>query len=200
MVTQIVTTADIKAFLNIPTTDTSFDTQLGLFVDAASQMIVNRIGPVAGSPTYDEWYDGGSPSIVLRHTPVQSITSITESYGSSAVYTLTAQVLDSGSVGGAYGYSGDLSRGLLTRRVSGIATHFAAGLQNVHVVYVAGYATVPADIEQAAKLLIQHMWATQRGGSKRPGQGNDDIYVGLSFTWPRRVEEILSAYYIPGIA
>ena len=195
---QIVTVAEMKTFLNIPTTTS--DASISSFIDAASQMIVNRIGPVAGSPTYDETYDGGAAQIVLRHTPIQSVTSVTESYGAQAVYTLTAQVVDSGSASGAYGYSVDLDHGLLTRRVSGVATRFARGLRNIHVVYVAGYATTPADIKHATMLLLAHMWATQRGAQRLPGQGDDLYMPGLSFTWPRRVEEILANYYIPGIA
>ena len=199
MVTQIVTVAEVKTFLNI--TVSTFDTQVSDFIDAASQMIVNRVGDIAGSPTRDEWYDGGAAQILLRHTPIQSITSITESFGSSVVYTLTPQVLDSGTATGAWGYSVDLTTGLLTRRVSGIATRFAVGVQNIHVVYVAGYATVPADIKQATKLMLQHMWVTQRGGSKRPGQGGDDEWTPAHLqAFPPRVEQILANYYVPGIA
>jgi hypothetical protein len=197
MVAQIVTLAETKTFLNITTT--AFDVQVGTFIDAASEMIVRRIGPVAGSPTYDEWYSGGAAQILLRHSPVQSVTSVTESFGPIA-YTLTPQVLDAGAIG-AYGYSLDVPAGLLTRRVSGIAAPFASGVQNVHVVYVAGYATPPADLVLACKLLLQHMWVTQRGGSKRPGQGGDDEWTPDQLrAFPPRVEQIMANHYVPGIA
>lgn len=198
MVAQIVTLQQAKDFLNITTT--TFDSELGGFIDAASQMITNRIGPVSGSPTYDEWYDGGRPQIVLRHTPVQSVTSITESYGAATSYTLTPVTLDSGSVAGSFAYTVDLSAGIITRRAAGVAMPFAPGVQNIHVVYTAGYATVPADLVQATNLLISHMWTTQRGGSKRPGTGGDDWNPSHLESWPPRVEEILENYFIPGIA
>jgi uncharacterized phiE125 gp8 family phage protein len=198
-VTPIVSLQDTKSFLNM--TQSTADAELSDFIDAASQMIVNRIGPVLGLVTYDEWYDGGGHKIALRHTPVLSITSITESWGSSAVYTLNAITLDGGSgTFDNYSYTVDLGAGILVRRVSGSATRFARGIQNVHIVYVGGYANVPADLKQAAQLLVKHMWETQRGGSKRPGQGGEDWQAGQGDAWPARVEEILANYYLPGIA
>lgn len=196
---DLVTLADAKAFLNI--TSTNQDTELGSFITSASDMITNRVGPVAGSPTFDEWYDGGSTRIVLRHTPVQSITSITESYGSTTYYTLTAQALDGGGGTSAYGYTVDLTHGIVTRRAAGIAVPFAAGQQNVHVVYVGGYSSTPAELQLATNLLIQHMWATQRGGAKRPGLGGNDGPPPSEWDgFPPRVEEILANFYTPGIA
>jgi uncharacterized phiE125 gp8 family phage protein len=189
----IITTTEAKDFLNI--TSSALDAELSLFINAASQVIVNRIGPVSGSPTVSEWHDGGSPRIVLRQqTPIQSVTSVTESYG-TVTYTLTAVVLDQSPAVTAYGYSVDLDRGLIIRRASGVAVPFAAGTSNVHVTYVAGYATVPEDIKHAAKLLLKHMWDTQRAG--RPGAGPEPT---AAYTLPRRVEEILAPHIIPGIA
>ena len=200
-VTDIVAVPDVKDFLNI--TSSTFDGRLALFLSTASTMIQNRIGPVAGSPAYDVWYDGGETQILLRHTPVQSITAINESYGGSLAFALTEQIVDlPSSAGGLYGYSLNKSSGVLTRRVSGVAVPFAWGTLNIHITYVGGYAVAPADLQLATLLLVQHMWAVERGGSKRPGQGGDDTAGGGkdSDAWPQRVEEILENYYIPGIA
>jgi hypothetical protein len=69
------------------------------------------------------------------------------------------------------------------------------------VQYVAGYLTAPPELQLAAKLLVQHMMATQRGGSKRPGMGGDDSGPATDFdAFPSRVEEILANFYTPGIA
>lgn len=192
----IITTQEAKDFLNI--TVTTFDSELALFVQAASQMITNRIGVVTGSPTVDEWHDGGSDRIVLRNQgPIASVTSVTETYG-SVTRTLTQVTIDSGSAGDAYSYSVDLNRGLLVRRASGVAVAFAAGVRNVHVTYVAGYATTPEDIKQAAKVLVKHLWQTQRGGPKASNGTMPD--GATAYTFPHRVEEILSPYIVPGIA
>lgn len=195
--TPIVTVTQAKVQLNI-TTET-FDSKLTDFVAAASQMIVNRIGPVAGSPTVDEWHDGGSTDILLYDEgPVQSITSVTESLG-SVVYTLQQITLDSGSVTTPFGFTVDLDLGLLVRRAAGVAIPFAEGEANIHITFVAGYVTTPPDITQATLLLIQHMWETQRGVVGRPGSGPMEM-SGTAYTFPNRVMEILSPYIVPGIA
>lgn len=193
--TPIVTVTQAKNQLNI--TDESYDSKLTDFVAAASQMIVNRIGPVAGSPTVDEWHDGGSTDILLYDEgPVQSITSVTESMG-SVVYTLTQITLDSGSVTTPFGYTVDLDLGLLVRRAAGVAIPFAAGEANIHITFVAGYSATPPDITQATLLLVQHMWETQRGPNRSGGTGSIDQ---VAFSMPNRVMEILAPYIVPGIA
>lgn len=197
---DLTTLSDAKAFLNI--TNAASDQAVQQFLTSASDMIQNRVGPVGGSPTFNEWYDGGSTKIVLRHTPVQSVTKITEAWGVTAIYTLNASVLDGSATDtGPWGYSVDLSAGIITRRAAGFAVPFARGVQNVNVQYVAGYTTVPAELVLATKLLVQHMWATQRGGSKRPGLGGDDSGPASDFdAFPSRVEEILANFYNAGIA
>lgn len=195
---DVVTIDEAKQFLNI--TVTTFDTELASFITAASQMWINRVGPV-GSAAFDEWYDGGVPQIALRHVPIQSVTSVVESYGSTVHYTLTEQVLDGSVSMDAWGYTIDTTTGMLTRRATGVAVPFAPGRRNVHVQYSAGYTAVPEDIKHAVFLLIMHFWQTQRGGSKRPGQGGtDDWRPDFAFTWPSRVEEIAASYRLPGIA
>lgn len=195
--TPIVTVTQAKAQLGI--TDATFDGQLTDFVATASQMIVNQIGPVAGSPTVSEWHDGGSPEIVIyEESPIQSVTSVTESMG-SVVYTLTQITLDSGSVTTPFGFTVDLDAGLLVRRAAGVAIPFADGDKNIHITYVAGYTTTPPDIIQATLLLVQHLWETQRGPLTR-GRGASDLNAGTSYSMPNRVMEILSPYTIPGIA
>lgn len=196
---DIISLTDAKTFLNIA--GTQYDDELPGFITAASDMIASRIGPVAGSPKYDEWYDGGSTQIVLRHSPVQSITSVTESYGGTVTFTLTQVVLDAGVAMGAYGYSFDAATGLLTRRASGGTIPFPAGTMNIHVKYTAGFASVPSELQTAASLLVKHLWETRRGGSKRPGLGgNDEGSLRDEGDFPARVEEILANFYIPGIA
>jgi hypothetical protein len=100
-----------------------------------------------------------------------------------------------------YGYTLDKVDGLLIRRAAGQTIRFAAGRMNVHVQYTAGYAVVPAELKLAGLLLLQHLWATQRGGARRPGLGGDDSGGPSDYdAFPSRVEEILANYYTPGIA
>jgi hypothetical protein len=194
--TDIITLQEAKDFLNI--TSSNYDTELPLFVSAASQMWVRRVGPVAGSVSYDEWYSGGRPTIVLRHTPVQSVTAVTEALNTSLAYTLTAEVLDGQTGGDAYGYTIDKDLGLLVRRMNGIAANFAPGINNVRVTYVAGFATTPEDIKIAVKVLTKRLWDSQRGGTTRPGQAPEA--PAPMRLWPPMAEDIAMTYLVPGIA
>lgn len=189
---------EAKAFLNI--SSNANDNELQEFIDAATAAWVSRVGPLDGSPVFDEWYDGGGPVIALRHTPVQSVTSITEAYSDTLAYTLVSDPLDGTGSGGAYGYSADLARGIITRRTAGTATSFAPGIRNVHVVYVAGYPAngVPSDIRYAVKALLKQMWETQRGSGNVPG-GQPDNYVPVAL-WPPRAQAVAESYLVPGIA
>lgn len=190
----IVTLPEAKDYLIISSTDE--DDKLTSFIAAASQMIYNKVGVISGSPTVEEWHDGGSSRIVLRNQgPIVSVTSVTESYGSMS-YVLTQVTLDSGSTSNAYTFTVDLDEGLLVRRASGVAVPFTRGVRNVHVTYVAGYATVPADIKHATLVLLKHLWDTQRG----PRSSQSSIPDGSAYSFPNRVLEILSPYIVPGIA
>jgi hypothetical protein len=162
-------------------------------------MWIKKVGPVSGTPSRDEWYDGGSSTISLRAIPVLTVTSVIETYGASYSRTLTQEAPDSGT-SSAFDYSIDLVSGLLTRRAVGIAVPFAPGEKNIHVVYTTGYSTVPYDIKHAVLLLVAHLWETQRGRMVLPGQPGSDWNPAMAYTWPRRVREIADGYYVPGIA
>jgi len=191
--TSLITLQEAKDFLNITTT--TDDAELGLFTDAASQMWLARGLPGAGTARV-EWYDGGQTRIVLRYTPIVSVTTVSETIG-SVTYPLTEQPVDSQS--GAFAFTVDPFTGVMTRRVAGTAVAFAAGVANVKVSYSSGFATVPEDIKLAIKLLTRHMWETQRGGAKRPGTGGGDDF-STTYVWPNRVQEIAEAYSGPAIA
>jgi len=194
---DIVSLADAKAFLNV--SSSSNDVEIAQMITAASQLWVRRVGPVAGSPAYDEYYDGGQTTLVVRHAPVLTVTAVVEAYSSSFVRTLTHNEPDTGS-SSAYDYSVDLVSGTFTRRAMGIAVPFAWGDRNIHITYTAGYSSTPADITHAVLLLVSHMWDTQRGRMVLPGNADQSWNPALSFTWPQRVQEIAAGYIIPGIA
>lgn len=188
--------SEVKPFLAI--TGNESDAKLTSFIATASQMIVNKVGQVAGSPTIDEWYDGGTERLALRNGgPIESVTSVSEVIGTTT-YTLSEVTLDTAPSGGPFTFSVDLDRAVIVRRAAGVAVRFAAGVQNIHVVYVAGYSVTPADIKHACLLLVKHLWETQRGPTARPGAGGNS--EGVGGMWPPRVSEILAQYQIPGIA
>lgn len=194
---DVVTLDEAKDHLNL--TDSDADPKLASIISAASQMWQRRVGPIAAN--VDEWYNGGTPQIVLYQTPVVSITSVVESWG-PIVYTLEQVVLDSGSWGGVWTYSlDDADRGIITRRMSGLPACFAGGLRNVHVTYVAGYnGAVPDDLKRGVLLLVEHIWESQRTRSPIAGPANDFAAAASTYSWPRKVDEIAAAFTVPGIA
>lgn len=195
--TDVVTLAQAKQFLNI--TATTYDAELPFYISSAQLMWVNRGGPV-GNPAapVDEWYDGGTETIVTRLRPIASVQLVVETFGSTGFTLINTTA---GTSGYAWAYTVDMATGTFVRRAAGVAVPFATGVRNIHIQYTPGFATVPEDIQLAVLLLMKHMWETQRGIGKRPGLGGvDDVGPRESFAWPNRVQEILAGYAIPGIA
>jgi hypothetical protein len=172
--TQIVSLADAEAELNMTATPSDGGTKLQGFIDAASVVIEDIVGPVIGRTT-TEIHDGGDVSIFLWHAPVISIASIVETIGFTN-YTLTAQPV--GSPTDNYGYTLDDARvGRITRRSAGSTpVTFYANTGNVSITYSYGRTSLAIadgfdgpNIRLATLKLIRHMWAQEQGN--RPAFG-----------------------------
>lgn len=197
--TDLVTISDVADHLNWDTAQqTKYAAEMAGFISAVTAVVEDITGPVV-TRDYDEWYDGGSPIIVLDNVPVTAVTTVTETFGANVIRTLTLQQLDGVTPVDAYGYTIDMETGTLVRRVSGMTGPFAGGRRNVHVVYSAGYgaatANVPPNIWLAALELIRVNWQPQQGGN-RPAMGVIDPQVGdsmrLGYFVPNRVMELLA--------
>lgn len=195
------TVTELKTETNI--TSSTDDAELQTVLDAAVALLENhpayRVKDAVTTTTYTEWYDGGNDTIVLKHYPVSSVTSVAE-------YTPTVQALadeepDVVSSFTGYGYTIDKASGIVTRTSGGVDWRFSG---RVKVVYVAGSATVPADLRLAGLLLAEHMWQTQRGeqaGGSLPSGLEADLdsaalgnQFGPAFILPNRVRELLEPY------
>lgn len=193
--------AAAKKAVRLSKTSTAHNDELLEFVAAVTPIIEDIVGPIVPRPC-DEWYDGGWSSIVLLTTPVKSITSVTESWGAGTTRILLEQVLDGAGPFDTYGYTIDKTSGTLTRRVSGVASAFAGGRRNIHVVYVAGQPVAP-NVLLAAKEQLRFLWQFARQ-STHPGMANDDTeveYTDAGYAVPRRVIELCAGQLRgPGIA
>jgi hypothetical protein len=89
-----------------------------------------------------EVHNGSQHAIILRHTPVISVTSVTES----------------GVLVDPSGYLLDPATGFLYRGTTSYANRFAWGYQNISVTYVAGYANPPRVARLAALNLVQSLY------------------------------------------
>ena len=145
----LTTTDKVRAYLGLNTTEA--DEKLAQLVTSSSAWVESQVGrsivvpAAAGTEVYDG--DGGTV-LVLRRWPVASVASV--SVNGEAV-TARATVTDSGYV----------LDGSVLRLVGSV---FYCGTQNVSVTYTAGYATVPADLEQA---VIEHAAMKYRGADRQ---------------------------------
>jgi hypothetical protein len=120
--------------------------------------------------------DGGGELVRLMY-PIISITTVAES-GISVASTDYTPVLDDGL----------LYRGPSTT----CGYRWAYGRQNVSVTYVGGVSSgiVPDEIRQGCLLLVEHLWNTQRGGSRLPRTDDgSDWTLPVGFTIPNAVLE-----------
>lgn len=161
--------------------DTVDDDEIRGYVRSATDIINARCG--FSIPTIiTETVSGtmaGSPKLVLSQTPVLSLTSITPQNQGVIAPSLSVVDLD--------GPNGILS---LTNQ-----TTFPSQLV---VVYVAGRAYVPNALQDACKIIVQHMYLTQRGPSLIPGMGGDDTSFNPLFGYavPTRAEELMRPYSV----
>lgn len=175
----MITLTEAKLQLNIPESNTTHDGELQSYVDAVSDAVeryTGRVGEVrtitgerhATRDTYRLW---------LHHSPVQSLTSIARVDGS---LTWNATDLDVDTDSGVIRVlSGSLLSGLL------------------EVTYEAGHETVPANYSLAARIILQHLWRTQRGVGVATFTGTGETTTmesgegGMGFAVPRRAIELL---------
>ena len=181
----LTTLADVKTHLNIPSGTTTYDTELQAFIDTACALVQAYCDKTWDSATVVEHFDGGGVGLgarvtggqvfVLRQSPIVSLTSITVADANGTTATLASTA-----------YQFDQDHGIIRtwqRTLQGTA--------NVTVTYVVG-GTAPALAVHAAKETVRHLWMTQRGGmgGRNPLSG-EDYTMGVSFSLPRRVMELL---------
>jgi uncharacterized phiE125 gp8 family phage protein len=171
---DLITLAEAKSHLNIE--GDADDAELTTFITVSSDLVEEAANRVWRTTSYTEYHDGGTRDLVLLHSPVSSITSITDQGGTvdAAEYRLHA------------------STGLIHR----LAQPFIGGREEVVVTYVAG-GTTPALIKHGTKEVLRHLWKTQRGtlGGRKPLDGDAP---SASFSLPNRVLEEIEPHTFSG--
>lgn len=131
------TLAEAKAWLKI-STDTD-DTVLESLISAESARIDAYLSRALASQSYDIVFGGnGKQSMVFQQYPITAVASVEIDGVAVPAY--------SSSTGYGYTFS--------NWRIQLIGKSWTWGVNNCHVVFTAGYATIPADIRQACLELV----------------------------------------------
>ena len=185
-VAGIISLRDAKKHLNMSLTLTTNDDELRTHINSATKVVEYYVGPVA-IRSVTQVVRGGA-SVVLSRTPVISLTSVTAVYAGGPIYNVDDLDLD-GETG-------------IVRHLLGVPL-----VGPLRWVYKVGRTVVDANWQLSARIIVKHLWETQRGGSRRPGMGgqSDDIVEQqlvsvMGFAVPRRAVELLQPDQTAGIA
>lgn len=155
--------ADAKLQLNIPASNTTHDVELQSYVDAANLAVERHTGLVIAPLTITgERHHRHTACLWLDRKPVQSVTAVARVDGSLTWDVANLDVdTDSGLVRVV---SGPVFSGLFT------------------VDYEAGFVTEPDHYNLASRIIVQHLWTTQRGamGGRDVRSALDDSMQNLS--------------------
>lgn len=142
----LVTVEKCREFLNLE--DDNESSHVEDLIDYVSAFIETYTRRTFLTATYTEYYDGnGTDTLFLNQRPINSITSIHIDDGRSfdASTQISASAIVSYSEEGYVRLDGD---------------YFSRGIQNIKVVYSAGYAqaSIPADLQFACIKLVQELY------------------------------------------
>jgi hypothetical protein len=184
---MILSLAEAKRQLNI--TGTSSDEEIRGWIESVTAGIQQFTG-ISIRATFSEEHNApwlGIRSLPLRRTPVISVTSVVPvTTGGTSYVTADLHV--------------DRTTGVL-RRANGGA-FFGPQV----VTYEAGRTVIPANILSAAKIILQHLWRTQRGSRGPVVGGGDDYQVteqvpGFGYAIPNRALQLMEPDRLPpGVA
>jgi len=138
---DLTTLPNVKGWLNI--SNTNNDALLSRLISSASQFAESWCSRQFNVATYTENRNGlGGTVMMLLNQPITAVTSVTingimipPQPPFSATFTST------GGVPGGYVFD--------DKRIMLYGWSFCRGFQNVQIVYTAGFATAPYDLEQA---------------------------------------------------
>jgi hypothetical protein len=174
---------DAKDALNIPQATTSSDAEIQSYIATIESCLEKATGGPLVNRTITERSEmlSGQTVIPVRQRPLVSVTSIASASG--------------GLIDISGGLDLDVNAGLIRRKL-GLPFYgpFFQWLPQVSVTYVAGWGvSVPAAFGSFARIVLAHLWTTQRGPAALPMGGGDMVQVpGFSYAIPNRAAELLN--------
>lgn len=184
---SLTTLANVKAFKNI--TASEHDSELLRLIPVVDQFVEQYCNRVLEQATVTEYHSGRSGQTVLKldRYPVASITSLHDDafrlYGADTLLPTSDYVLTEPKAG--------------IVRLDG--TTFDEGLNNIKVVYVAGFAPASKEMKLLEEAAIELLWlARDKGDKSLLGLQSRSIADGRVDTfntdWPAGVKEILDGF------
>lgn len=169
----IISLADLRDELNVPSGVTVNDDELRLYIAATTWVVESVVGKVLPE-SVTETFDGGKTAVLLSERAAE-ITSVT--VGGVATTDYVAN-FDAGIV-----YAGSTSS----------PTSFTYGRQNVVVTYVTGDTAVDPNVILAARIIAAHQYQVGQQGRTGRGRQLDDVTVlGSGYAVPTRALQLLS--------
>ena len=175
----ILSLKDAKQHLNLSLADTSEDDEIRFWNNATTTAVDYFTGPGVVRTVTEDHDAGVAEALALRRPPVLEVTAVEPLRGGGTSYDPDHLNVD-GPVGIVSRKDGGLLRGPL------------------RVTYRAGRLIVAENISGAARIILQHLWATQRPtrGGGLPG-ARDDFSVtepipGLGYAIPNRAVQLLN--------
>lgn len=172
----LISLAEAKAHLNM--TSSTHDDELRAFIEASTKAAEDHRDEVLVRRTFIHHTDRRQcSSLVLPRVPVVSLTSVA-TVDAATTWDVADLHVD-GTSGRVTVESGPLLDG------------------HLRVTYVAGYPIVPAAFTLAVKIIVQHLWETQRGpqGATRFAGTIDDAsllrFRSINVFVPPRAQELL---------
>jgi hypothetical protein len=181
--TSVLPLQDAKDQLNIPQATTTSDAEIQSYIATIESNLERATGgPLVNRAVTERSEMMQNQTVIpVRQRPLVSVTSIASASGS---------LID---ISG--GLDLDVNAGLIRRKL-GLPFYgpFFTWLPQCSVTYVAGWGTsVPAAFNSFARVVIQHLWTSQRGPAALPMGGGEMVQIpGFGFLVPNMAAEMLA--------
>ncbi|WP_409469064.1 hypothetical protein [Streptomyces sp. HC307] len=182
---SILSLADAKKHLNI--TSTRDDDEIRFWNNATTKAVEYYVGPVIARSFTEQHQVRDARTVVLLKTPVLELTAVDSVLTGGVAYDIDGLDVD--------GATGELFR-MDGGRLSG----------RLRVTYRAGRTVVRENITAGARIILEHLWRTQRPARGGLAGGGEDYSVtepipGLGYAVPNRALQLLEPDRLPpGVA
>jgi hypothetical protein len=174
---------DAKDALNIPQATTTSDAEIQSYIATIESSLERATGgPLVNRVVTERAEMMSNQTVILvRQRPLVSVTSIASASGTNI------------DISG--GLDLDVNAGTIRRKL-GLPFYgpFFTWLPVCYPTYVAGWGTsVPAAFNSFARVVVQHLWTSQRGPAALPMGGGEMVQVpGFGFLVPNMASEMLA--------